>query len=67
MAGGLILAVTAASVQTSDPRYPFCMTVIEWGGPRIECSFTPMPAVRRYRVGPRGPNPFCAYERKNGR
>ena len=70
MAGGAVLAVTPASAQTYDPRYPVCMTVTEWGGPRIECSFTSIPqcdASASGRAAQCYPNPFYAYERKNGR
>jgi hypothetical protein len=44
----VILAVGAVSVagpvqaQTYDPSYPVCMQVTEWGGGRIDCSYTSM-------------------------
>jgi hypothetical protein len=42
----LVLAVVLVSwygptrAQTFDLNYPFCMRVSEWGGSRVECSYT---------------------------
>jgi hypothetical protein len=66
--GGAILAATSASAQTYDPRYPVCMTVTEWGGPRIECSFSSIPQCDASAAGRSGQcyaNPYYGYARKS--
>jgi hypothetical protein len=66
--GGTILAAAPASAQTYDPRYPVCMTVTEWGGPRIECSFSSIPQCDASASGRSAQcynNPYYGYDRKN--
>jgi hypothetical protein len=60
-------AAAPASAQTYDPRYPVCMTITEWGGPRIECSFTSIPqcgALSSGRAAQCYNNPYYGYDRK---
>ena len=40
-----------ASAQTYDPHYPVCMELSEWGGWRIDCSFTSMAQCRASASG----------------
>jgi hypothetical protein len=75
LAAGVVLgcamaAITPASAQTYDPRYPVCMTITEWGGPRIECSFSSIPQCNASASGRSAQcylNPYYGYERKNFR
>ena len=72
----VILAVLAmqlappASAQTYDPRYPVCMELSEWGGWRIDCSFTSMVQCKASASG-RGAscllNPYFALGRQGRR
>jgi hypothetical protein len=68
--GGAVLAATPASAQAYDPRYPVCMTVIEWGGSHIDCSFTSIPQCKASAAGRAGQcnvNPFYGYEKRSPR
>ena len=69
--GGAVLAATSASAQTYDPKYPVCMTVIEWGGgAHIDCSFT---SIRQCKASASGraaqcdANPYYGNEKRNFR
>jgi hypothetical protein len=71
MAGGAMLAVTQASAQEYDPRYPVCIKLTEWGGgPHIDCSYTSISQCHATASGLAAQcivNPFYAYERKRER
>jgi len=68
--GSVIVAATSALAQTYDPKYPVCMTVIEWGGSHIDCSFTSIPQCKQTATGRAAEcnvNPFYGYARKGFR
>ena len=68
--GSALLAVTTASAQTYDPRYPVCMTLTEWGGSRIVCSFTSIEQCKETASGRAAQcdvNPFYGYDRRGSR
>ena len=67
---GAILAAAPASAQTYDPRYPVCMTLNEWGGTRIDCSFTSIPQCRATASGRAAQcdvNPYYGYDKRSPR
>jgi hypothetical protein len=67
MLGAALAAVTPAAAQTYDPKYPVCMTLIEWGGgPHIDCSFTSIPQCKETAAGRAAQcdaNPYYGYRR----
>ncbi len=68
--GGAIPAATQASAQTYDPKYPVCMTLTEWGGTRIDCSFQSIQqckAAGSGRAAQCDANPFFGYDRRGPR
>ena len=68
--GCAMVAIAPASAQTYDPRYPVCMTLTEWGGSHVECSFTSIPqcnATAAGRSAQCGVNPFYGYEKRSPR
>ncbi len=70
MLGSAILAATTASAQTYDPRYPVCMTLTEWGGSHIDCSFTSISqcnATAAGRAAQCSGNPFYGYGQRRPR
>jgi hypothetical protein len=70
MLGGVLIAMTPASAQTYDPKYPVCMTLTEWGGPHIDCSFTSIPQCKETATGRAAEcnvNPYYGYDRRNSR
>jgi uncharacterized protein DUF3551 len=70
LTGGVVLAATSASAQAYDPRYPVCMTLTEWGGSRIECSFTSIAQCKETASGRAAQcdaNPFYEYDRRGSR
>jgi hypothetical protein len=65
--GGAILAAAPAQAQAYDPRYPVCMTLMEWGGSRIECSFMSIPQCKEAASGRAGQcdvNPYYRYDKR---
>ena len=64
---GLVFSAAPAGAQAYDPNYPVCMQIGEWGGWRIECSFTSMAQCQASGSG-RGAtcvaNPFFGGTRK---
>ena len=67
LAGGVLLAATSASAQNYDPRYPVCMTLTEWGGSHIVCSFTSIAQCKETASGRAAQcdaNPFYGYDRQ---
>src|SRR2546430_3477917 len=52
LASGTILAIAPSHAQTYDPNYPVCIQVVEWGGTRIDCSFTSTPRRRHLASAP---------------
>ena len=40
--GGFFSWAGPAQAQTFDPNYPVCMQISDWGGSRVDCSFTSM-------------------------
>ena len=67
---GVALAAAPASAQTYDPRYPVCMTLTEWGGARIDCSFQSIPqckAAGSGRAAQCDVNPYYGYDRRSPR
>ena len=70
MLGSALLAATTASAQTYDPRYPVCMTLTEWGGSHIECSFMSIAQCKQTASGRAAQcdvNPFYGYDRRGSR
>jgi Protein of unknown function (DUF3551) len=70
MVGGAVLAVTTASAQNYDPKYPVCMTLTEWGGSHIVCSFTSIAQCKETASGRAAQcdaNPFYGYDRRGSR
>jgi hypothetical protein len=70
MLGSALLTVTTASAQTYDPRYPVCMTLTDWGGSRIVCSFTSIAQCKETASGRAAQcdvNPFYGYDRRGSR
>jgi hypothetical protein len=70
LAGGVLLAATSASAQNYDPRYPVCMTLTEWGGSHIVCSFTSIAQCKETASGRAAQcdvNPFYGYDRRGSR
>ncbi len=70
MLGSAVLATAPASAQTYDPKYPVCMTLTEWGGSRIDCSFTSIPQCKASAAGRSAQcdaNPFYGYDRRSTR
>ncbi len=70
LAGGVLLAATSASAQNSDPRYPVCMTLTEWGGSHIVCNFTSIAQCKETASGRAAQcdaNPFYGYDRRGSR
>ena len=68
--GCAMVAIAPASAQTYDPRYPVCMTLTEWGGSHVECSFTSIPqcnATAAGRAAQCGVNPFYGYGKRSPR
>ena len=68
--GTAVLAVTSASAQNYDPRYPVCMTLTEWGGSHIVCSFTSIAQCKETASGRAAQcdvNPFYGYDRRGSR
>lgn len=68
--GSAVLATAPASAQTYDPRYPVCMTLTEWGGSRIDCSFASIPQCKASAAGRSAQcdvNPFYGYDRRSTR
>ena len=69
MLAGAVLA-TPASAQTYDPKYPVCMTLTEWGGARIDCSYETIPqckAAGSGRAAQCDVNPYYGYDRRSPR
>jgi len=67
---GVALAAAPASAQTYDPRYPVCMTLTEWGGARIDCSFQSIPQCKATATGRAAQcdaNPYYGYDRRSPR
>ena len=68
-----VLAVQLAPpalAQTYDPHYPVCMELSEWGGWRIDCSFTSMGQCRASASGRAATclaNPYFALGRQGRR
>jgi hypothetical protein len=70
MLGGALVSATSASAQTYDPKYPVCMTLTEWGGPHIDCSFTSIPQCKETATGRAAAcnvNPYYGYDRRSFR
>jgi hypothetical protein len=70
MLAGAFLTTAPASAQAYDPRYPVCMTLTEWGGSRIDCSFTSIPQCKASAAGRSAQcdvNPFYGYDRRSAR
>jgi uncharacterized protein DUF3551 len=70
LAGGVVLAATSASAQNYDPKYPVCMTLTEWGGSHIVCSFTSIAQCKETASGRAAQcdaNPFYGYDRRGSR
>jgi len=70
MLASVVLATAPASAQTYDPKYPVCMTLAEWGGSRIDCSFTSIPQCKASAAGRSAQcdvNPFYGYDRRSAR
>lgn len=70
MLGGALVAMAPASAQTYDPKYPVCMTLTEWGGPHVDCSFASIPQCKATAAGRAADcnvNPFYGYDRRNSR
>ena len=68
--GSAVLATAPASAQTYDPRYPVCMTLTEWGGSHIVCSFTSIAQCKETASGRAAQcdaNPFYGYDRRGSR
>jgi hypothetical protein len=70
----LILAVVPVfwagptRAQTFDRNYPVCMQVSEWGGSRVECSYTSMAQCAASASGLAGtclPNPYFGLGRRD--
>jgi hypothetical protein len=67
---GAVLAAAPVSAQTYDPRYPVCMTLTEWGGARIDCSFQSIPQCKEAGSGRAAQcdvNPYYGYDRRSPR
>jgi hypothetical protein len=70
MLGSALSGATTASAQTYDPRYPVCMTLMEWGGSRIDCSFQSIPQCKEAGSGRAAQcdvNPFYGYGKRDSR
>jgi len=73
----LILAAVPVSwsggptqAQTFDRNYPVCMQVSEWGGSRVECSYTSMAQCAASASGIAAtcmPNPYFSLGRRDRR
>ena len=67
---GAALMAAPASAQTYDPRYPVCMTLTEWGGSHIDCSFQSIPQCKATATGRAAQcdaNPYYGYDRRSPR
>ncbi len=70
LAVGLVSSAAAARAQTYDPNYPVCAQIGEWGGWRIECSWTSMAQCRASAAGLGRtcmPNPYFGLGRRGRR
>ena len=68
VSAGTVLALAPASAQAYDPRYPVCMTLTEWGGARIDCSFETIPQCKEAGAGRAAQcdvNPYYGYDRRS--
>ena len=68
LAIGLVSSVVPARAQTYDPAYPVCMQISEWGGWRIECSYTSIGQCAASAPGRGGtcmPNPYFGFSRRS--
>ena len=60
----------SARAQTYDRNYPVCMQLSEWGGSRVECSYTSMAQCAATAAGLAGtcvPNPYFSFGRRDRR
>jgi hypothetical protein len=68
--GGLFSLSAPARAQTYDPNVPVCMQKSEWGGSRIDCSYTSMAQCAASAAGLAGtcvPNPYFSFGRRDRR
>lgn len=66
--GGLFSLAAPARAQTYDPNYPVCMQKSEWGGSRIDCSYTSMAQCAASASGQAGTcvlNPYFSFGRRD--
>jgi Protein of unknown function (DUF3551) len=68
--GGLFSWAGSARAQTYDRNSPVCMQLSEWGGSRVECSYTSMAQCAATAAGLAGtcvPNPYFSFGRRDRR
>jgi hypothetical protein len=67
---GLVSFAAPTRAQTFDPNYPVCVQISEWGGWRIECSYTSMAQCKASASGLGRtcmPNPYFGLDRRGRR
>jgi uncharacterized protein DUF3551 len=65
---GLFSWAGHVQAQTYDPSYPVCMRVSEWGGSRVDCSYTTLAQCAASASGRSGtcvPNPYFGLGRRD--